>query len=130
KTKVDFSSNVTMSNPVSTIGVLNAATFAEYRNEMERNKYLYDGGTFVDESNLPFPIPGRYSYATAIDPTTGKEIRIDSTYMPSPQDYRDGYMGGGTDWQDQIFQTAWSQDYNLSISGGDEKGTFMFGLGS
>jgi len=130
KTRVEFSSNVTMSNPVSNLPVLDAATYAEYRNEMERNKYTYDGGAYVDDADLPFPIPGRYSYQTIVDPETGQEIRIDSTFRPGPQDFRDGYMGGGTDWQDQIFQTAWSQEYNLGISGGDDKGTFMFGLGS
>ncbi len=129
KTKVEFTSNTSVSKAVRLIDVLDAATYAEYRNEQVRYRYRYDGVEFVPESELPFPIPGRYSYVTANDPETGQQVRIDSTYMPSPQDFRDGYMDNGTNWQDQIFHTAVSQDYNLGISGGDERGTYLFSLG-
>ena len=30
------------------------------------------------------------------------------------------------DWQDEIFQTAFQHDYNLSVSGGDDKGYYSF----
>lgn len=130
KTKIDFSTNLSTSKAVKYMDVLDAATFAEYRNEQVRNGYIYDGRQQVSEQDLPFPIPGRYSYKTAIDPNTGKEVRIDSTYMPSPDDYRNGYNNGGTNWQDQIFQTSFSQDYNLSMSGGDAKGQYLLSLGA
>jgi len=130
RTRVEFSSTTTVSKPVKLIKVLDAATYAEYRNEMIRNRYLYDGGEFVPDSSLPYPIPGKWAYTTVIDPITGLPTIIDSAYNPSPQDYRNGYMGNGTDWQDQIFHTALTQDYNLSISGGDDKGTYLFSIGS
>lgn len=130
RTRVEFSSTTTVSKPVKLIKVLDAATYAEYRNEMIRNRYLYDGGEFVPDSSLPYPIPGKWGYTTVIDPVTGLPTIIDSAYSASPQDYRNGYMGNGTDWQDQIFHTALTQDYNLSISGGDDKGTYMFSIGS
>ncbi len=130
KTKVDFSTNLSTSKATKYMDVLDAATYAEYRNEQVRNGYLYDGRQQVSDSDLPFPLPGRYSYKLAIDPITGQEVRIDSTYMPSPDDFRNGYMNGGTNWQDQIFQTAFSQDYNLSMSGGDAKGQYLFSLGT
>lgn len=126
KTKVELSANYGISKPVKLIKVLDAASYAEFRNEGTRNGYIYDGKDFVDENNLPFPIPGRYSYVTDKNPITGQISKIDSTYMPSPQDYRNGYMNNGTNWQDQIFQTALTQDYNLSVSGGDKKGQYMF----
>ncbi len=129
QTKVEFSTNLSAARAVKLMSVLDAAGYAEYRNEQTRYGYLYDGKAFVEESNLPFPIPGRYSYVTAINPITGLPVNIDSTYMPSPDDYRGGYMNNGTNWQDQIFQTALSQDYNLGISGGDSKGQYMFSLG-
>lgn len=130
RTKVEFSSTTTVSRAVRLIDVLDASTYAEYRNEMIRNRYLYDGGEFVADSALPYPIPGRWAYTRVIDPVTGQEIIIDSAYNPSPQDYKNGYMNNGTNWQDQIFQNALSQDYNLSISGGDDKGTYLFSIGS
>ncbi|UBM60748.1 TonB-dependent receptor [Marinilongibacter aquaticus] len=34
-------------------------------------------------------------------------------------------LGEGTDWQDQIFRTALTHRYNVSISGGDKKATYM-----
>src|SRR5690606_34300238 len=59
KTKVEFSANTTVSNAVRLIDVLDAATYAEYRNEQTRYRYIYDGGEHVAESDLPFPVPGR-----------------------------------------------------------------------
>ncbi len=37
--------------------------------------------------------------------------------------------GANTDWQDEIFRAAYSQDYNLSISGGSNKTTYRASLG-
>ncbi len=34
-----------------------------------------------------------------------------------------------TDWQDEIFSTAGTQDYNLSVSGGSDKNDYFFSLG-
>lgn len=129
KTKVEFSSNLTVANAVKKMKVLDAATYAEYRNEQARFGYMYDGKEFVSEENLPYPIPGKYSYSIEIDPMSGLPINIDSTYYPSPDDFRNGYLGGGTSWQDQIFQTALSKENNLTISGGDNKGQYLFSLG-
>ena len=36
-------------------------------------------------------------------------------------------LGEGTDWQDQVFQQAPMQNYNLSVSGGNEKTTYNVG---
>ena len=129
KAKIDFSANFGMSKVVKMIDVLDAATYAEYRNEQTINGYTYDGKEYVADNNLPYPIPGRWSYTKVKDPATGIEMVSDSTYLPGPQDFRDGYMNGGTNWQDQIYQSAFSQDYNLSISGGDAKGHYLFSGG-
>ncbi|MGN1246308.1 MAG: SusC/RagA family TonB-linked outer membrane protein, partial [Muribaculaceae bacterium] len=41
------------------------------------------------------------------------------------QAYRDpSILGEGTDWQDEIFRTAFMQSHQLSVSGGTEKVTF------
>lgn len=71
-------------------------------------------------------VPGWYG---TLDYENGK-------YLPSPKDYRNpGYYTdeygnqtwvGGADWQDLIYQNGFSQEYNLSVSGGSEKGWHAF----
>ena len=136
KAKVQFSTNFSVSNPVKTIDVLSAAEYAEYRNELTINGYLYDGKEYVDPSNLPYPIPGRWSETKEKDPVTGEEVVVEREYLPSPDDFRNGYdrnqdgkLFYGTNWQDEIFHTAFSQDYNLTVSGGDKNGSYMYSGG-
>lgn len=38
-------------------------------------------------------------------------------------------LGKGTDWQDELFQTAIMQSHNLSVTGGAERHTYALGLG-
>jgi iron complex outermembrane receptor protein len=38
-------------------------------------------------------------------------------------------LGGNTNWQDKIYRTAATQDYNLSFSGGTEKSNYRASLG-
>lgn len=129
KTKVELSLNYGVSRPVKLIQVLNASEYAQYRNEGAVNGYIYDGKDYVPDDQLPYPVPGHWSYTKGTDPVTGMIAVVDSTYMPSPQDYANGYMNNGTNWQDQIYQTAFTQDYNLSVSGGDKRGQYMFSMG-
>lgn len=131
KAKLEFSVNFSMSDPVKTIDVLSAAEYAEYRNETTINGYLYDGKNYVDPSSLPYPVPGRWSETKEKDPVTGKDVVVSKEYLPSPDDFRNGYllndrMFYGTNWQDEIFHTAFSQEYNLTVSGGDKKGSYMY----
>lgn len=136
KPKVIFSSNFSVSNPVKTIDVLTAADYARYRNELTINGYLYDGKDYTSPSNLPYPIPGRWSERKEIDPVSGQEVVVERTYLPSPEDFENGYdrnqdgkLFYGTNWQDEIFHTAFSQDYNLTVSGGDKNGQYMYSGG-
>lgn len=41
--------------------------------------------------------------------------------------YANTNLGEGTDWQDEVFQSAPIQNYNLGVSGGTEKSTYSFG---
>lgn len=136
KPRVQFSSNFNISNPVKKIDVLSAAEYAEYRNELVINGYLYDGKEWVDPSNLPYPIPGRWSETTQLNPETGQMEIIKREYLPSPDDFRNGYdrnrdgsLFYGTNWQDEIFHTALSKDYNLTVSGGDKNGSYLYSGG-
>lgn len=134
KAKVQFSSNFSVSSPVKKIDVLSAADYAEYRNELTINGYLYDGKDYVDPVNLPYPIPGRWNETKQLNPETGQMEVIKRVYLPSPEDFRKGYMLNdqmfyGTNWQNEIFHTAFSQDHNLTVSGGDNKGSYMYSGG-
>lgn len=44
-----------------------------------------------------------------------------------PFDYT--YWNADTDWQDEIFQTAWMTNHNISIAGSSEKNKFYMGIG-
>lgn len=42
---------------------------------------------------------------------------------------RPDLLGEGTNWQDELFQTAMMQSYNLSASGGSDNTTYALGIG-
>lgn len=113
--KVEFSTNFGISKIIKKVDVLNAYQYANYRNEQVINRYNYEGVTY---SNLPYD--GHWQYTKDNSGTV-----VDSTYFPTPDDFLNGYMNGGTNWQDQIFQTAMSHEYNLSMSGADDKGYYV-----
>lgn len=58
-------------------------------------------------------------YATELQQNAG---------LPVPSRFTDpqwsDYIKGETDWQDQIFQTGTIQNYNMNVSGGNEKAVF------
>jgi TonB-linked SusC/RagA family outer membrane protein len=109
--KLEFSSNTTHSRVIRKIPVLNAADYARFQNEATANQNFYEG------SNRIIPFRG----VDFIDGITGEAMR-----NPSPEDFENGFNGGGTNWQDQIFRTATTQDYSLRVSGGSDKGTHAF----
>lgn len=49
--------------------------------------------------------------------TAGEELPFNNTSL-----------GEGTDWQDEIFQNAWVQNYNFSVSGGTKQSTYNTGV--
>ena len=134
KAKLNFTSNFSTSNPVKKIGVLSAGEYARFRNEMTINGYLYDGKAYVAPESLPYPIPGRYNEVRQPDPITGEMVVVSRTYSPSPDDFDNGFLVNdemfyGTNWQDEIFHTAFSQEHNLTVSGGDKNGSYMYSGG-
>lgn len=59
-----------------------------------------------------------------------KNARADAgIVLPDNNFIRPEFLGKGTDWQDELFQTALMHTHNLSISGGSEKSTYAMGLG-
>jgi TonB-linked SusC/RagA family outer membrane protein len=127
--KVEFNANFGVSSIGKRVAMLDPYTYANYTNEQAVNSLHYEGITF---QTLPYP--GIWSYQT--DPTTNLPITSSGKYMPSPEDFlnpgirTDEYgnetMVEGANWQDEIYQNGFSQEYNLSLSGGSEKGWHMF----
>lgn len=108
------------------VQMLDAYHYALYQNEAASNSRIYEGGTQRD------PYRGEWDY-----PYVGSGyIYTQGKYNPSPEDFlnpglRTDQYGNvdevaGTDWQSQIYQTGWSHEYNVSVSGGTDKGYYAF----
>ena len=126
--KVEFSANFTFSKIAKRMDVLDAFTYANYQNEQVLNDYKY--------SNKPYgklPYPGAWEYPAL--PGGGNDTSA-GKYLPAPEDflrpgdYVDEYGNisyvGVADWQDLIYQNGFSQEYNISVSGGSDKGWHSF----
>lgn len=125
KTNITFSTNFTFSKVAKKMDVLDAVTYAEYLNEQYDNTYPIGQR----------PYRGEWYYGTDANnnilTNTGK-------YSPAPGDfakpgiYMDEYgntdVVGTSDWQDGIFRNGFTQEYNLSIDGGNNRGGYMMSL--
>jgi TonB-linked SusC/RagA family outer membrane protein len=115
--RVEFTVNTSAAQVSKKIPMLNAYQYALLQNEAYANASKYIG------TALEVPFPGQVGR----DPVTGETV-----YLPGPVDYLNGLPQGtsypagfkGTDWQDQVFRTAMTQDYTLNISGGNDRGTY------
>lgn len=128
KEKIEFSANYSYSRIGKRVNVLDAYTYAQYINEQTTNSYLY--------SNKPYhqlPYPGVWTYSPLPDDSPNYSA---GKYLPKPEDFLSpgtytDYYGNEThvglaDWQDVIYQSGFSQEYNLNVSGGSEKGWHSF----
>lgn len=108
KDNIIFSANFGISKVVKKLNMLDGYNYASYMNETIRMVNEYDGA----DEKLPYP------GITTIDPDTGKE-----SYSPGPEDYRNGKYPW-VNWQDEVFETAFSQEYNLNMNGANNKGYY------
>ncbi len=108
------------------VEMLDPYHYALYQNEAAANSRTYEGGTQRD------PYRGEWDY-----PYIGSGyVYTQGKYNPSPEDFlnpglRTDQYGNvdevaGADWQQQIYQLGWSQEYNAAVSGGTEKGYYSF----
>ncbi len=109
--KIEVSLNSSFSNVSKKIDVLNGYEYALFQNEATANQVKYEG------ANKILPFRGE----DYVDGLTGK-----LKHNPSPEEFLNGYLGGGTNWQDEIFRSAFTKDYSVRISGGTEKGTHAY----
>ncbi|OOQ57230.1 SusC/RagA family protein [Mucilaginibacter pedocola] len=124
-TKVQFSTNTSVSQLGKNVKVLGAYDYANYVNEGYNNGVLYNDYNFYQ-----LPYPGQWSY-----PFANNQFQYDQgVYQPSPEDFlspgvRTDTYGNSTNvqssnWMDLITRKAISQEYNLSVSGGSERGFY------
>ena len=126
--RVELAANWTISSVANKLDMLDPYTYANYCNEQVLNSRQYEGSK---ASKLAYD--GTWSYKVL---GNGRPDYSSGTYNPRPEDflnpgwYRDEYGNysqvGTADWQNLIYQTGLTQDYNLSVSGGDEKGYYMY----
>ena len=106
--------------------MLNPYTYALYQNEGAANSRYYEGASTQD------PYRGEWTY-----PYVGTGYVYDAgSYNPGPEDFLNPglrYDEYGNvdevaiaDWQDEIYQTAFQQDYNVSVSNGNDRGWYSF----
>ena len=126
KPKVELNIRAGIQQIARKVEMLDAYHYALYQNEAAANSRTYEGGTQRD------PYRGEWDY-----PYIGSGyVYTQGKYNPSPEDFlnpglRTDQYGNvdevaGTDWQDQIYQLGWSQEYNASVSGGTDKGYYAF----
>ena len=128
KPKVEVYTNFTTSKIAKRMDVLDPVTYAKYCNEETMNSIYYEGS-----KTTTLPYPGTWTYKGL--PNGRVDYNV-GTYNPAPEDfrhpgwYRDEYGNysqvGVADWQDLIYQDGFSQEYNASVSGGDDKGWYAF----
>lgn len=126
--RVELSANWTISKIAQKLNVLDPYTYANYCNEEVLNSRYYENSK---TNRLSYD--GQWSYKVL---GNGRTDYGSGTYTPKPEDflnpgwYRDEYGNysqvGVANWQDLIYQTGLTQDYNLSVSGGDQNGYYMF----
>lgn len=102
--KIEVSVVESIASVAKTLKMLDAETYARYQNEAYINADIYAGTNYQESGQLP--------YSGSIDPITGQ-------YKPKPEEFR----GKSTDWQKEIFRNALTQSYNVTLSGGGDKGT-------
>lgn len=125
KNNITFSANFNMSKVAKKIDVLDPVTYAKYMNEQ----------TYNSDPLAQLPYRGEWYYNSD---TQGNILTNTGKYSPAPEDYAhpgvytdeygNTYNVGSTDWQDAIFQTGSTQEYNISLDGGNAQGGYMMSL--
>ncbi|MCD7937112.1 MAG: TonB-dependent receptor [Tannerellaceae bacterium] len=102
-----------LQNVTKKMDMMNAQEFAALSKEAFNNNYIDN-------------VPG----AKATDPLSSRPSGMRYRYPAIFDDEAAmARIGEGTDWQDEIFRTAPVQNYQLSVTGGDEKTKYMFSAG-
>ncbi|MDR1330641.1 MAG: TonB-dependent receptor [Tannerella sp.] len=113
KTSVSLDMYYGFQNITKKLDLMNAAEFADLSREAFNTNYLakVPGASASDPLDMR-PSGNRYRYPAIFD---------DASAMAA--------IGEGTNWQDEIFRTAPVQNYQLYVSGGNDRTKYMFSSG-
>ena len=124
--RIEFTANWGITKISKKINMLGAYDYANYVNEGIVNGTLYDG---LAPGNPSYS--GKWSYRYD---ENNQRINESGSYHPLPEDFLnpswhiDEYGNKewieGTNWLDEVTQTGSEETYNLSISGGGDKGNY------
>lgn len=114
--QIEFSASFSMSQITKKLDYLDASEYATYCNEQVENNNYYYGKSDALPYNGTWNSNGEYS------PLPSDFLRP-GIYTDASGYYTDTV--GTADWQDIIFQNSYKQEYNIRMSGGSDKGTYM-----
>lgn len=83
-------------------------------------KFYYDAYGGFQETSRKIPVLNATEYALLIN----EAFAAGGSAIPFPDV---SSLGRGTDWQDQVFESAPVFNHNITINGGSEKSTYSFG---
>ncbi len=98
KSTIQFDTYYGLQQVANKIEMLNAREYAEFNTEARNNAWVDRGGKATDPNSV-----------------RPANLQIPEMFM-NPES-----LGKGTDWQDEVFRTAPIQNYQLSVSGGNDK---------
>ncbi|MDR2954524.1 MAG: TonB-dependent receptor [Prevotella sp.] len=128
KDQIEVTTNFSVSQIGRRVKMLGAYDYANYINEQAVNDAYYLGNSY---STLPYPGTWSYNYDSAgnLLPHTGRYTGSPEDFL-NPRTIYDSYGNSSlisdTDWQDQIYQTGFSQEYNVRVSGASSNGWHSF----
>lgn len=136
--EIDINS-VVSTNDIETVSVLKDASATAIYGARGANGVVLittKKGTGVGTSRISFssyygsqeivktiPLTNAREYATLANEIARNENNNPNAPVPFPDPEA---LGEGTDWQEEVYQTAPMQNYNLSFSGATEKVTYSF----
>ena len=135
KTSIDYNYNLSFSNTSRTYKMASARDFIYFTRlglvastpytptAADQLTQALAGGIGNDLTNTTAYTPQYLSSANEHKLKEGWES------MPDPLDPSQTIIFKGTDWNDVVFRTGISQSHSISASGGNEKATFIVGLG-
>ena len=135
-TRVTYRYDLSTSEQAKKYDFLNAREFVYYerigiRNAIRNNpaySWVPDGNTYV--GGIANDLTNK-TWDSLQELTEANKYKLDQGWqsMPDPLMPSRTLIFSDTDWQNEMFRTALSQNHSLNISGGSEKVTFNLGLG-
>ncbi|WP_436416496.1 SusC/RagA family TonB-linked outer membrane protein [Petrimonas sp.] len=111
--RIDFRTSVTAQSYYESLDLLNA----EQRGIVQWRAAMNDGVN---------PNFGVYNFRWRGDAASG--YTLDEVIMPEYLDQQQTMRPADTDWMKEVGRTGWTQNYNLTLSGGSEKGRALFSV--